>query len=281
MFFRVIRKIIQRHFKYHLLIPLVVGLLIEFGAGFLERKYGGPVLKWVGPFAPILGFVGAYLVVMYFVFRSETNVGMKRIESTKLKEALKGATGYFAVGAIGLREWFEPSPQVYLATVMKRKLDDRNFRYDRVLLFSRAAYKDLDSFYLNGYYAKALTNIHDSHGIRLAYLTPEEIEVIMKDFSLVEGKAIGYYPRWLSERLLSRTPRSWRGIWTRKLALGVVEYADRSRVMPFSKHRMIVDIDESKPDARPAFDKLLTEIKKRVYNGSEIDAEHDFHNALI
>jgi hypothetical protein len=289
MFFRVIRKIAQRHFFLHLLIPLAVGLLIEYRLNefvvFVWSHGGRTVFEKLKNPAPVLGVVGTYLVVMYFVLRRETAIGMERIRSTRLEEALKDATGFFGVGAIRLREWFEPSPQVYLATIMKRKIEKikkgEDFTYDRVLIFSKSAFRDLDSQYLNGYYAKALIDLHDAHGIGLGYLEPKEMDLIMEGFEVDEGKAIGYYPRWLPDWLLKVTPRSWRRIWNRRLALAVVYYGEKKRFLPFSKRGVIVDVGEiadaiTDEDRNKAYEKLVSNIKDKVFEGSNIKAEHDF-----
>lgn len=280
MFFRVIRKIIQRHFKYHLLIPLIVGLVVEYGSELLEQRYHG-VFSSLLPFAPVVGIVGAYLAVTYIIFIHDTRIGIERITSLKLERALKDATGFFGVGAIGLREWFEPSPQVYLATIMKRKIDNPAFIYNRVLIFSESAFKDLRSQYLDGYYAKSLIEIHKAHEIGLGYLRPKEMDEIMATFDLAEGKAIGYYPPWLPEWLRKVTPRNWRRIGNRRLALAVVEYGDDNRFMPFSKRGVVVDVseiaDSITDEARKnAFHKLMIGIKDKVFEGPEIEAEHDF-----
>jgi hypothetical protein len=281
MFFRVIRKIIQRHFKYHLLIPLIVGLLVEYGSEFLEKRYHG-IFSSVLPFAPILGVVGAYLAVTYIAFVHDTRIGIERITSLKLERALVEATGFFGLGAIGLREWFEPSPQVYLGTILNRKIKNPAFIYNRVLIFSGSAYKDLNSQYLDGYYAKSLIEIHKAHEIGLGYLKPGEIDKIMaNNFDLAEGKAIGYYPHWLPEWLRKATPGSWRRIGNRKLALAVVEYGDKNRFMPFSKHGVVVDVGDT-PDSitdearKNAYEKLIKKIKDKVFDGAKIEAEHDF-----
>jgi hypothetical protein len=281
MFLRVIRKIFQRHLMYHLVFPLVVGLVIEYGTDRLAETYHGPFWTGVSLFAPLIGIVLTYLAVMFFVFRSETAIGLHRIGSNKLEDALRDATGFFGIAAIDLREWFEPSPQVYLATILKQKMEKPAFVYNRVLIFSKAAYKDLDSQYLDFYFAKALIEQHKAHGIGLAYLKPEELAEIMGKLDISEGKAIGYYPHWLSDGLLKITPASWRTIWHRKLALSVVEYGKDQRLMPFSKHRINIDVSEIQDnipgDLRTAaFEKLVTEIRKKVFRGSAIDADHDF-----
>ncbi len=207
MFFRVIRKIFQRHIKYHLIFPLIVGLGIEYATHRLIETQKGLFWTWLSILAPVLGIVLTYLAVMFFIFRGETEMGLRRIGSNKLENALREATGFFGIGAIELREWFEPSPQVYLATILKRKIENPNFIYNRVFIFSEVAFRDLDSQYLNSYYAKALIEQHIAHGIGLAYLGPDELTGVMKHFNLDEVCAIGYYPRWLPRKLLKMTPR--------------------------------------------------------------------------
>ena len=281
MFFRIIRKILQRHVKDHLLKPLAVGLTIEIVIKYLARGHEGPIWTVLDVIAPLLGIFVTYLVVMYRIFKDETEVGMQRITSPTLERALERATGFFGIGAIELREWFEPSPQVYLASIMKRKLDYPDFTYNRVLIFSKSAYKDLNSPYLNGYYAKALVDIHTRNGIGLAYLTPKELGSIMKKFGLDEGKAIGYYPAWLPNWLLKITPGSLRGVWHRRLALAVVKHGKDRRFLPFTKDGVIVEVkdipDKITDEARNnAYSKLVDEIEKRVLKGTGIDPGHDF-----
>jgi hypothetical protein len=283
MFFRVIRKIIQRHLKYHLLVPLIVGILIEYGTHRLAKKYEGAFWIWLDLLAPILGIVFAYLVVMYFVIKEETEIGIQRIQSTKLENALQDATGFLGIGVIELKEWFEPSPQVYLATIMKRKIENPDFIYNRVLIFSKSAFEDLKNQFLNYYYAKALIDIHKAHGIGLGYLTPAEMRAILEEFDLNEGKAIGAYPLWMPGWLLTITPKRWRGVWNRRLALAVVRYGDEDYFLHFSKHGVVVDVSEI-PDAitddarKKAYNKLVGKIRGKVFKGAAIDPDHDFLN---
>ena len=281
MFFRILRKILQRHLKDHLLKPLAVGLTIEVAIKYFARGHEGSIWTVLDVIAPLLGIVVTYLFVMYRIFKDETEVGMQRITSPTLENALEDATGFLGIGAIELREWFEPSPQVYLASIMKRKLEDPNFTYNRVLVFSKGAFKDLSSPYLNGYYAKALIDIHKRNKIGLAYLTPKELGSIMKKFGLDEGKAIGYYPAWLPNWLLKITPEGLRRVWHRRLALAVVEHEATRRFLPFTKDGVVVEVsdipDDITDDARNnAYGKLVDEIKKRVFNGPAIDPNHDF-----
>lgn len=281
MFLRVIRKVFQRHLMYHLIFPLVVGLAIEYGTDHLAERYHGTFWIGLSLLAPILGIVLTYLAVMFFVFRSETAIGLRRIGSNKLEDALKEASGFFGIAAIDLREWFEPSPQVYLAAILKRKMEEPAFVYNRVLIFSKTAFKDLNSQYLDFYFAQAFIEQHKAHGIGLAYLLPKELTGIMRDFDINEGKAIGYYPRWLPGWLLKVTPPSWRTVWHRKLALSVVEYASGRRFMPFSKHGINIDVGEMKDnitdDARTkAYVKLVGKIRAIVLPNSVIDPNHDF-----
>lgn len=281
MFLRVIRKIFQRHLMYHLIFPLVVGLGIEFETHRLAETRQGIFWTSLSLLAPIIGIVLTYLVVMFFVFRSETRMGLRRITSNKLEDALKEATGFLGVAAIDLREWFEPSPQVYLATILKRKMEKSDFVYNRILVFSKSGFKDLNSQYLDFYFAKALIEQHKAHGIGLAYLRPAELTQIMRKFDVREGKAIGYYPNWLPVWLLKATPASWRTIWHRRLALSVVQQDGNERFMPFSKDRINVDVEDIKDkipdDARiNAYQKLVGEIRRTVFKGAVIDADHDF-----
>jgi len=293
MFFRVIRKIAQRQLLRHLFIPLVVGFIIERSLPSVAGYCGGLLNNQIAKLtAPILGVIGAYPVIMYLVLANETDKGMKRLGPSALEEALEHSTSYFAVAAINLREWFEPATQVYLATILKRKLSpDQNFRYDRILLFfTDDDEKDLGSQYLSGYYARSLIEIHKLLGIQMAYLQPDEISAILKELTIKEKKAIGYHTRWLPEwvpnRAVNLFPLRWLWVRNKRLAFSIVEYPDRTTcVLPFSKRHFRVRITkiEGANEIAP-YEKLVGLIRKKVYKedppwpNAVVRSEHDFTN---
>jgi hypothetical protein len=281
MFLRVIRKVFQRHLMYHLILPLFVGFGIEYGTHRLVETRQGVFWTTLSLFAPIIAVVATYLAVMVFVFRSETEMGLRRITSTTLEDALKKATGFLGIATIDLREWFEPSSQVYLATILKQKMQKANFVYNRVLLFSKSSFKDLDSQFLDNYYARALIEEHKAHDIGLAYLRPKELTQIMRKFSVSQKKAIGYYPAWLPDKLLKVKPARWLVTRHRRLALSVVQYDACERFMPFSKHKINIDVakieDRISDDTRTAaYQKLVTLIREIVFDDEGINPDHDF-----
>lgn len=291
MFFRVIRKIAQRQLLRHLFIPLVVGLIIDRSLPFVAGYCGGLLNNEVAKLlAPILGVVGAYLVVMYFVLASETDKGMKRLGPSALEEALEGSTSYFAVAAINLREWFEPATQVYLATILKRKLSSgAKFRYDRILLFfTDGDEKNLGSQYLSGYYARSLIEIHKLLDIQMAYLQPDEIAAILNELTETEKKAIGYHTRWLPEWVpnwaVNLFPLRWLWVRNKRLAFSLVEYPAKKRcVLPFSKRHYQVRITKiEEADEIAPYEKLVELIRRKVYKedppwpNAVVQGEHDF-----
>lgn len=109
-----------------------------------------------------------------------------------LSDSLEGADRYFAIGTIPLREWFEPDPLLYLATIIQQQYRPRQpgtqaaagaatpaagalagaaFRHERVLLFFKDAdFRALQASYLDQHYARSFSAIHDRFGITLAYL---------------------------------------------------------------------------------------------------------------
>lgn len=282
MILRVLRKIARRHLNHHLLIPLVVGVGIEYVTHRLTDAHREDLwAQTLALLAPVLGVFAAYFVVMYFVIREETRVGLQRIRSATLETALEDATGFLGLGVLELKEWFEPSSQVYLATIMKRKLEHPGFVYNRVLLFSRGAFKDLNNQFLGHYPAKALIDIHRAHGVGLGYLRPEELEDLAEALGLDEWKATGVCPRWVRGWNLRFIPRRWRAAWIRKLALAVVERDGPRHYLRFEKHERNVDVSEipgavSGAARREVYNKLVDEIRLRAFDGDAVNAEHDF-----
>lgn len=284
MLFRAICKIISRHVLHHLLIPLLGGLLFETVLYVVRHGCGvsasnNPVVSFL---VPSLGVVVTYFVVMFFLLAKETSVGLHSIGSKKLEIALQGAESFLGIAAIDMREWFEPSSQVYLAMILKHKMAHENFKYNRVLLFSRSDFKNLHSQFLDYYFAKALIEQHNSHGVGLAYLKPEELIEVMDLLGGKEAKAIGLYPWWLPVRIVDKMPASWRILSHRKLALAVVSYPDKPRkFMRFTKDDVeieVADLDSAANNSEraQAYQKLVEAIEKRALKENKIEAEHDF-----
>jgi hypothetical protein len=289
MFLRIIRKIFARHLTLHFIVPIIVGLIVESWIAWWRcTENCKPWIDYLFNLERLVLIVVAfavYLVVMFVILWIETNKGMRRLGLGVLEEVLQDATGYFSVATIKLREWFEPSTQVYLATLLRRKLESPNFRHDRALLFfTKGKFKDLSSQYLDGYFAKAFIEIHKLHEIGLGYLEPNHVAEILESLSVEESKAIGYYPPKWPNALLKVAPlhRLRKRKRSRRLAFALVEQESGRRcVLSFSKHGERIGLKKIEDERTVAcYEKVVNLIKKEVYvPGSfdhEIKASRDF-----
>jgi hypothetical protein len=137
------------------------------------------------------------------------------VQSTRvetIRDHLPEAKRYFAIGVIPVREWFEPTTAVYLATIIHHQFRNRDFSHERVLLFMRE--RDLNAVsvsYLDQPYAMALAAIHKEFEIPLAYLAPNDFMRLMSDLSAQERVNLGVERRlvtWCRQRVRA-IPVSW------------------------------------------------------------------------
>jgi hypothetical protein len=215
--FTLFKRIFKEHSGAHFWMPLVVVLLISVAVDLLPHlSVGGTIqLSLLGdwehlwkPWAMDLThgrlreLVGIYLafilVVLWSVWKASivpwTMIG-------DLSDSLEGADRYFAIGTIPLKEWFEPSPFLYLSTIVQKQYKPLQaaaqvtaapaapvvpataptpFRHERVLLFSSDVdFQALQASFLDEHYARSFSAIHDRLGITLAYLRKNQVNEVL------------------------------------------------------------------------------------------------------
>jgi hypothetical protein len=147
MIYSILRRILGRHVWWHLVIPLLAGVVAEIiytravegteWSALLDHLLSGPrIVLYVG-------IVVTYLLVIFFRIRHETNIGLKQLDLHVLADHLTKAESIFAIGTMDFREWFDPAVQAYLARIYERKLRTDPFRYERVLLLGRRSAKKI------------------------------------------------------------------------------------------------------------------------------------------
>jgi hypothetical protein len=289
MFYRVLRRILRRHALFHLLIPLVIGAIVEvLWAHFMDRAAWSSVpdlLLSGSRIALYLGIFGAYVIVTGILITSETNIGMRRIDLNSLAAKLDGTKSLFVVSTTPFQEWFDPAAQVYLAVIYSARLAQANpFRYERVLLLPHKSSEDnLNSEYLDGYHARCLIDIHRRLGIELYFLEWTDIEGAINALSPNERILIGYYPsslrhfpEWLIRTLV--WPARRRRI--RRIAGGVIEGANSGApsAFRFAKRENVVDVRPHPQERADAYIKFVGKLKDRIYQPSStvVDPLHNF-----
>jgi hypothetical protein len=284
MLYWVIQRVLVRHAPYHLVIPLIVGICVEavysLANGTKLSALPQELLEVQRLFL-YLGIVLAYVVVIGFLIKKETNIGLIQLDLNTLADKLNGAAGLFAVGTMRFDEWFDPATQVYLSTILHERFRDPQFRYERILLLgSRSTRKDLNSDYVDGYYAKSLIQTHKQFGIPLYFMEWGQLNAILEKLSVKERALIGFCPSWIARIGLNR-PFKWmcgRGR-VRKVAVGVITASDGAKPFRFSKHDDTVkvqfeDIDEKKA----AYLRFVDLIKKEIQDPQtgKVKVENDF-----
>lgn len=251
--FRLLRRIAQKHSLTHLLIPIIVGMVVEATIAYINNK----ARSWssIGHylFSPerlglYLGVLSTYFLLLYFFIRSDTDVGLKRLALAELEETLNEAKSYFAIGTIRLREWFDPATQVYSATILKQRLACDGFQHERVLFFfTKGGIKNLTSPYLDGYYAKCLKEIHKHYSVPLAFLERPQIFKILNKLTVRQRKLLRLYRwpiSWLPESFLTNIPLNWLRRSIRRLSFSLVELRNgKSCVIRFSKRGQTLGLE--------------------------------------
>jgi hypothetical protein len=275
-----------------------VSITVEFLIVYITTKFFGWPSTSLEEFllrivSLALGVFLTYFFIMYFLIKKETSIRIRRLDLELLKDTLSTAKAFFATSTIRFNEWFDPVSQVYFSIIINHQLHDPNFHHARVFLFfTEAEIKNLDSFYLDGYYSKCLAEMHLNLNIPAAFLQRNEIKNVLKKLTDEDKRSLGCYQRWIPYGL------SWNrnnGICLKKyylrwnckrskLDFAFVELLDGSkRVLCVSKQGQDVLIQRiEEPNLILPYEHLITEIKKEIYVAGavppKIRVEHDFTN---
>jgi len=285
----------RKHAKFHLLIPLIGGIIVEgiFEAAVASRTH--KVESWISfswvylyslrTLTLIAGVTVSYLLVMYILIKKETRVRTDDTSLAVLQDTLNDAKNYYGLSIIPLDEWFDPSVQVYLAKLLNRKLAPDDFTHERTLLFfSRLEFMKatvpLTDEYHNG---RCLAHMHKDCDIPLLFLRRETIFDILERMSPEDKQALGFYPPWTEWRLsrrLRRLPLHRLRRRVEQMDFAVVERSDDTMaVLRVAKCGEEVRVDqETTGTAAEPYIRLLTEIRNTVYNPrtKRLKANHDF-----
>ena len=275
---RFVSRIAGRHLIWHLLVPLAVGALVEaFVAAGLARLHGTEFGGFRSYFISLerLGlFVGVFMtfsVVLYWHMQQEAEI-TRLTFGPVLESALGSARSFFALATTPVKEWFEPSTQLYFATLVQHQLDDKDFQHVRTLvLFTKTDSLNMRAPLLDENYARAFAKLHELSDAQLAYIERPTIFPILDSLSVADRKAVGCYRRWqrafIRTRLLERIPLNRLRRRIRELAIGLVEYRDREpRILIFSKRgsNLGIRVVEANQGEGLAFRKLLEAVREEV-----------------
>lgn len=278
-----LRRIVAKHFLYHMVIPLAVGALAEV---FLASR--GPDRTLQAATAdllrfqlvlPVLAVICTYLIVMLLIITRETTTPFEIASFTKVEQQLQHATSYFALCAIPMREWFEPGAFKYFSLLLsKKQACDATFRYDRVIIVAESGQKrDAEATILDRYHAEALATAHRMLGIPMGWLRPTELRHIMRALKPEQRIVVQRMPkalRLLPATLVSRFP------WPVQLDFAIVERPGGKVVIivPFKKaEAMVLDGNDAAP-----YEALAEAVKGKVYEQDlkTVRLDHDFPRLL-
>jgi hypothetical protein len=288
MILKTLRKILGKHAWLHLIIPLLVGLLFHsLVSHYREGRGWETLLKDLMSFQTAVFVVGlfvTYLLIMYHLIKKETSMKIRGTDLALLDGTLAQAHSYFATSTIGMEEWFDPISQVFLACIVKRKLQQQAFRDERVLLFSRRGeIEELNMPYLDGYYARRVAELHIHWGTPLGFLGRRDIFGALSELSFEERKKLGCYPGWLAwcpDRLLRSIPLNWVRVRMPELDFALVENQDGNKsVLLVSKRGEDVRVFRvTKTDVVSAYAKFVETMRGCLFKagGTHLAEEHDF-----
>lgn len=285
MIYRVFRVLMSRHLAVHLVVPLMVGLGLELAVIVIHGNFPGWFEFAKEKATLISGVVAAYLCISTFLVYKETNRHVERSQLKDLEKVLPSAKSLFATCALSLRDWFEPSTQVYFSKLLGRQLESKDFSHQRVLLFfHNGEVKDSQSLFIDGHWANAMVAIHETFGIDLAFLTRKHIQEILAKLTMDEKRVLGLYPWWVSRapsfvlhlflRLRRRIP---------ELDFAFITHKDTPpTVLPFSRRGVSLKVDRE--SSVLAYEKLMNLIKETIYEPNEVPprirANFDFRNKV-
>jgi len=224
-----------------------------------------------------------FIAVLVYLAQHETSIRMTNLAT--LEDVLPGSQGYFALAAIPLREWFDPSVQLYLARLFAHQTRTSGFRHERVLLFlTRGSFLDVFSTLLDEHHARCLIKLHRQFGAQLAFLRPEELYDILDGLLPADKKALGY-PKssgWLVRK-------TWRLPWRTRRLIRILAFAEVTRtngarsIVRFFKGPGELSVRTiTAPDKVQPYSALIKRICAQIYlpGTTTLKAEYDFAKQL-
>ena len=293
MLFKILRRILGRHLKLHLLIPLIVALWLEY---FSAVYFAGRVIGWREFFlrAALTALVVllTYIVIMTGLIKKETSITVSKLDLAILKDSVKDAQSLFATSTIPFREWFDPVSQVYFSIIMNRHFQNTAFRHERVFLFFReAALKNLESMYLDGYYSKCLAEMQENYSIPAAFLRRDKIFEVLNNLSDDDKGALGCYRIWLPGLSRNHARMSFRKVFVSgwRLRHGSLDFAfialssGGEYVLRVSKHGQGVRIERiEESNQLSPYKNFVTQTRRIIYKNGitppQIRPECSFSN---
>lgn len=276
----------------HLIIPLLIGILVEAVVEVFVLKHTIASLigiQSVRTISLMAGVFVSYTLIMYFLIKNETSARIAEGDLSYLDDQLDNAHSFFGVSIIPLKEWFDPAMQVYLAKLITRKFMANNFQHERVLIFfsnreSRNVWAPLMD---ENHFGRCLAHLHRDYEIPLAFLNRREIFKILDKLSEEERQALGCYPVWTSWRitrpLRRRLPLRYLKRRIPRLDFGVLSNGSGDpAVLRVSKDGEEVRIAQEIRgiDAKPYLT-VANLIKETTRDGtSHLNKDHDFVRAF-
>src|SRR5258707_11332544 len=270
MFYKIIRRILRKHALFHLVIPIIAGVLVEATYSVIVdhiRLFELPAHLLSGPkIALYVGILLAYIAVIGILIKIETHIGLRQLDLHELTDQLHTAKSFFAVGTLSLDEWFDPAVQVYFATTLQERVANPKFRYERILLAgSPSAGTDLNSDYLDGYHAKCLIEIHKRFRLNLYYIDWPELMTVIRKLKPQEKIDVGF------SSSSATIPEKWKPLMFRKIrpkvrwaAVGIIESANGSKApFRFSKHSKMVKVQLEPPKQTPSCVRFVELLKNK------------------
>jgi hypothetical protein len=274
MLWKILARILTKHLWFHLVLPLIVGLIFHAVAVHFIRK-----IPWSQSLSDlwssesllfVVGLLLTYTIIMYVQIRKETSARISGTDLAVLDSLMKDSASYFATSTIRMKEWFDPISQVFLSSITKRKLQQSGYRDERVLLFCRRGeLEDLHSMFLDGYYARRLSEIHIQSGTPVAYLSRQEIIKLVGELSPEQQKHLGYSTNPVLSKFWPRL---------RQLDFALVEKNGANHVLRVSKKGQNVRIERVPQDRVASYEEFVSLIRQAVYRAgtTEFDEAHDF-----
>ena len=278
---RLLWNLLKISATWHLVVPFIVSLLVSVTVAYVHGHRGISEIwyYWItGPVYEVAAIYITFTLVVAHLLKEEVDPRIANI--AVLNKLLPKATEYFALGAIDMHEWFEPSSQVYLTKLFSRQLTDPKFQIHRALVFADpGSLEDLHLSFGDEYYARCLLAIHEQFKVPLAFIRPTDLTEILSDFDMSDRDKLGFYPRkdtWIArlfshQLFYSRNPR--------RLAFAVV-YAEKTAtaVVLFSKSKRLLELIELSDAAemRP-YVRMAEAVRLRAYDTSTMKVKDTYN----
>lgn len=273
--FGLVWKVLKKHWKDHILIPFVIGIILELSSewaiGYLGDHHHSLPLTILRIGILVFSLIITYFIIIWQIQKKDAKYVYTDQIRNLLDDTLEGATRYFAVSIGDIERWFVPSSLMYFLDLLRFD----SVKYERIFVFiDEEKYKFDEDFYQGESMANVLFILHKQADIKAACFSPKEFNEILDSLEPETKKKLKINQTWLGycRRKFKMTKSNKRVMYQRKQIELNLDFAYVEK--PGDDCVLLTDKDNepdriTNRDMVEAYKDLVAKIEAKIYIDDE------------